>query len=320
MFIPIQGSTRLRKLLEDPNHLVVAPGVFDGLTTRSALAVGFEALYMTGAGTSMSRLGWADLGLATFNDMKQNAEMIAGLDPSVPVIADADTGYGGQYSSSISRVPSRFPLSNLTPGPVMVARTVQAYAQAGVAALHIEDQVQTKRCGHLLGKQLVDKETFITRIRAAVATRERIGSDILIIARTDALQGLGFGEAADRLIAAVEHGADIVFLEGFQTIEEGRKIVEIMGKTPVLVNIVPGGATPDISVEQAKEIGFRIMIHPALLFGTVLRSCTDALEGLKKTGKQPEGLMGVREVFERCGLNECLELDQQAGGTAYSSV
>ncbi|KAJ7590616.1 Phosphoenolpyruvate/pyruvate domain-containing protein [Mycena floridula] len=296
---PIRGSTRLRKLLEDPKHLVVAPGVFDGMTARSALGVGFEALYMTGAGTSMSRLGWADLGLATLNDMKQNAEMIASLDRTVPVIADADTGYGG---------------------PIMVARTVEAYAQAGIAALHIEDQVQNKRCGHLLGKQLVDKETYASRIRAAYAARERIGSDILIIARTDARQGLGFDEAVDRLKAAVEAGADVAFLEGFQSVEEGKKIVEIMGTVPVLVNIVPGGASPQLSVEEAKEIGFRIMILPAILVGPVLQTCTDALKELKKTGKQPEGLMGVREFFERTGLEECLAIDRAAGGTSYDTT
>src|ERR1700751_912400 len=112
----------------------------------------------------MSRLGGADLGMATLNDMKSNAEMIASLDPSVPLIADADTGYGG---------------------PIMVTRTVTQYARAGVAALHIEDQVQEKRCGHLLGKQIVEREVYYGRLRAAVAARDALQSDMLIIARTD---------------------------------------------------------------------------------------------------------------------------------------
>ena len=133
---PSTGAKRLRELLKDPNHLVLCPGVFDGLTARLALATGFEAIYMvstfvefnrsfltshkTGAGTSMSKLGWADLAIATLDNMRDNAEMIASLDPSIPVIADADTGYGG---------------------PIMVSRTVTQYARSGVAALHIEDQV-----------------------------------------------------------------------------------------------------------------------------------------------------------------------------------
>lgn len=117
---PLLGASRLRELLKVPKKIIVCPGVFDGLTARIALSKGFDALYMTGAGTSISKLGWADLGMATLNDMRGNAEMIASLDPFVPVIADADTGYGG---------------------PIMVSRTVAQYARAGVAALHIEDQV-----------------------------------------------------------------------------------------------------------------------------------------------------------------------------------
>ncbi|KAG9590191.1 Phosphoenolpyruvate/pyruvate domain-containing protein, partial [Aureobasidium melanogenum] len=128
------GAKRLRELMSKEDHIVVAPGVYDGLSGRIALAAGAEVLYMTGAGTNMSRLGTADLGIATLNDMLSNASTITSLSPSTPVICDADTGYGG---------------------PIMVARTVRQYALAGVAALHIEDQVQEKRCGHLVGKQCV---------------------------------------------------------------------------------------------------------------------------------------------------------------------
>ena len=171
---PPTAAARLRALLSEPTHMIVAPGVYDGLTARLALAQGFECLYMTGAGTTMSRLGQADLGIATQSDMASNAAMIASLDPSIPVIADADTGYGG---------------------PIMVARTVQTYARAGVAGLHIEDQVQEKRCGHLAGKQLVDRDVFYSRLRAAVKARDEMGSEMLIIARTDARAGAGWDEA-----------------------------------------------------------------------------------------------------------------------------
>ena len=249
----------------------------------------------------MSKLGMADLGLATLNDMKENAEMIANLDSNVPLIADADTGYGG---------------------PVMVARTVTQYARAGVAALHIEDQVQTKRCGHLLGKELVSREVYLSRIRAAVAARDRIRSDIVIIARTDARQSLGFDEAASRLADAVACGADVAFLEGLASVAEAKKICEQMGKAPVLLNTVPGGVTPRLSMKEAKELGFRIMIFPAIALTTVLTSVKEKLLSLQSQGTDYTGEdeMGMREAFMVCGLNECLEVDKDAGGMALSGI
>ena len=202
---------KLRRLLQR-EHILVVPGVYDGFSTRIALEVGFDCLYMvrtarkheqvnnvdhltfkTGAGTGASKLGQPDLGLATFNDMKEHAEMIANIEPQIPLIADADTGYGG---------------------PNMVARTVGAYHRAGVAGLHIEDQVLAKRCGHLGGKRVVSIDDFTQRIFAAAQARQRLASDIVIIARTDALQTHGFDEAIKRLKAAVAAGADIAFLEG----------------------------------------------------------------------------------------------------------
>ena len=249
----------------------------------------------------MSKLGMADLGLATLNDMKENAEMIANLDATVPLIADADTGYGG---------------------PVMVARTVEQYARAGVAALHIEDQVQTKRCGHLLGKELVSRDVFLSRIRAAVAARQKIGSDIVVIARTDARQSLGFVEAAERLADAVNCGADVVFLEGLASVEEAREICKMMSNVPVLLNTVPGGVTPRLGVKEAKELGFRMIIFPAIALTTVIASVKEKLmilqnEGTDFTGKNE---MGIKEAFMVCGLNESLQIDKDAGGVALSGI
>ena len=166
---PFTGATRLRALLSDPHTTVFAPGVYDGLTARLALAAGHTALYMTGAGTSLSRLGIADLGLVTQDVMVANAAMLASLDPATPLIADADTGYGG---------------------PLQVGRTVALYARAGVAALHLEDQVEMKRCGHLLGKELVAREVWWSKLRAAVRARDQVvGTEgMMIFARTDARQ------------------------------------------------------------------------------------------------------------------------------------
>jgi 2-methylisocitrate lyase-like PEP mutase family enzyme len=260
-------------------------------------------ILQTGAGTSMSRLGWADLGIATLDTMRSNAEMIASLDPSTPVIADADTGYGG---------------------PIMASRTVTQYARAGVAAMHIEDQAQQKRCGHLLGKVIVDREEYYSRLRAAVQARDQLQSDIMIIARTDAKQTYGFDEAMERLTEAVRIGVDVVFFEALGSKEEAKKVCEAFKKTntPVLLNMVPGGVTPNMTAKEAKEVGFRLMIVPGLCIGPVIRSVTAELEHLKQEGSvsQLNGNEGVVRGFKVCGLDECIELDQKAGGKAYNTV
>lgn len=247
----------------------------------------------------MSRLGWADLGLATQHDMVEQAEMLANLDPSVPLIADADTGYGG---------------------PVSVARTVSKYARAGVAALHIEDQVQEKRCGHLLGKEIVDRDVYYSRIQAAVNAREELGLDILIIARTDSRQSYGFDEAYERLKHASEIGADIVFPEALTSVQECTDMVKMMQPTPCLLNMVSKGVTPELSVEEAKAIGFRIVIYPVVGFGGAIKGIRDALVALKNNGRESDDLIGVKEAFGLCGLKDCIELDQRAGGKAYSHL
>lgn len=255
--------------------------------------------YKTGAGTSMSKLGWADLGIATQNDMVEQAEMIANLDRSVPLIADADTGYGG---------------------PIMVARTVAKYARAGVAALHLEDQVQEKRCGHLLGKELVSRDIYFSRIRAAVSARNDLGLDILIIARTDARQMYGFEEAYERLKGAVEIGADIAFPEAMTTKEEAAEMVRRMGDTPCLLNMVPAGVTPEFTIEEAHKVGFRLMIFPATAFEAAMEGMKQSLSKLMNEGAQPVTTKGPREAFELCGLQQCIDLDKNAGGKAYASV
>ncbi|KAF2761332.1 Phosphoenolpyruvate/pyruvate domain-containing protein [Pseudovirgaria hyperparasitica] len=279
--------------------MVVAPGVYDGFTARLALNVGFDALYMTGFGTSLSRIGWPDLGLATASDMIANASLIANLDPSIPLIADADTGYGG---------------------PIAVARTVSQYIQAGVAAFHLEDQVQTKRCGHLLGKELVTKEEFVSRIKAAVEARTRAQSDIIIIARTDALAGPGFDEAIERLRAAIGAGADVAFLEGIRNEAQATAVCEIMGETPMLLNLVPGGLTPNWSMRQAQDLGFRMTIVPLMLLEASQKASTEALKALKSDGKVNYGEKGPRGLSELCGLKDAMKIDEISGGKALGSI
>ncbi|KAK9423519.1 putative Phosphoenolpyruvate/pyruvate domain-containing protein [Seiridium unicorne] len=303
---PVQakGAAKLREFLANPDKIVVAPGVHDGLTARMALSVGFDALYMTGAGTAVSRLGQPDLGLTTVDDMATNAGMIAGLDRDVPVIADADTGFGG---------------------PLMVARTTEKYILQGVAGFHIEDQITTKRCGHLLGKELVDVNTYAARIKAAAIARERMGQDIVIIARTDALQSLGYDEAITRLKAAVAAGADVAFLEGINSKEEMAKVVQELAPTPCFLNMVGGGVTPLINAKEAKDIGFKIVIWPMVGMTSVYIATRDFCKELKETGEikdrhSPDGKIdgGVRDVFEICGLSKCSEFDKVVGGTTFS--
>ncbi|PLN86304.1 2,3-Dimethylmalate lyase [Aspergillus taichungensis] len=291
------AATTLRRSLEDPESFITAPGVYDGLSARIALNVGFNALYMTGAGTAASVHGQADLGICTLNDMRANAEMIANLSPSTPVIADADTGYGG---------------------PIMVARTTEQYSRAGVAAFHLEDQVQTKRCGHLGGKILVDKDTYVTRIRAAVQARLRIGSDIVVIARTDALQVHGYEESVARLRAAREAGADVGFLEGLTSREMARQIVQDLAPWPVLLNMVEHGATPSISAAEARELGFRMIIFPFAGLGPAVAAMQEAMERLKHDGIPNLGKeMTPQMLFRVCGLDESMQVDAQAGGAAF---
>lgn len=230
--------------------------------------------------------------------------MLASLDPSVPVIADADTGYGG---------------------PINVAHTVKAYAKSGVAGCHIEDQVQEKRCGHLSGKKLVSREVYYNRLRAACKARDESGGDIVIIARTDARAGsdpegnTGFDEAVTRLKMAAEIGVDALFFEALQSDSEMEQAIATCPKIPMLLNMVQGGKTPQITNDEANKLGFRIVIWPCLGMEALIPAYRRSLDVLKKTGKPPkEENLGPIALFETCGLKELMEFDQSVGGTAYA--
>ncbi|KAI8680876.1 hypothetical protein LRP88_04352 [Fusarium phalaenopsidis] len=295
----LSAATKLRRHLET-DEIIVAPGVYDGFSARIANEVGFDCIYMTGAGTCASKLGQPDLGFASLNDMREHAEMIANLNPSVPLIADADTGYGG---------------------PNMVARTVSQYHRSGIAGLHIEDQIQTKRCGHLGGKAVVDIDTFTQRIGAAYQARKQLNSDIVIIARTDSLQTHGFDEAVRRLQAAVGAGADIGFLEGVRTAEEARKVCELMAPTPMLLNMVEHGATPSWTPDEAKELGYKMIIFPFASIGPAYQAIKDVFVKIKQTGRTGlEKDFTPKKLFTIVGLEEAMALDNAAGGQLYNKV
>ncbi|KAF8142670.1 oxaloacetate acetylhydrolase [Mycena galopus ATCC 62051] len=295
-------ATRLRQMLARPG-IITAPGICDGISARCAIEAGFECLYQSGAATTASRLGQPDLAIATLNDFVEAAEMVCGLEPTIPVIADADTGFGG---------------------PANIARTVTKYARAGVAGLHIEDQVQTKRCGHLLGKQVVSREEFVTRIRAAVIARDQIpgGSDFVIIGRTDSAQVLGMDEAITRLKLASDAGADVCFIEGVKTKQLLERTVSELAPKPVLVNVISGGLTPSFTSREAESMGAKIIIFSLVSCVPMLHAVRAAMKSLRETGTDFDSAqgMGPREFFEVLGLRDVVALDSKAGGNAFVSI
>ena len=205
----------------------------------------------------------------------------------------------------------------------MVGRTTEQYIQAGVAALHLEDQVVNKRCGHLKNKEIVEEEVYLSRIRAAVNSRAQTSGDIVIIARTDALQSHGYDAAFSRLKKAIEIGADVAFLEGVSSKEEAKRICEELAPTPVLLNMVDGGLTPHFTVEEAKATGFKIIIYPGLALRPAAMGIAAAAKALKETGdiaksnSSDGAFSGPKELFMACGLKEAMDLDAAAGGSMY---
>lgn len=274
----MDNSTRLRALLRGET-MVIAPGAYDGLTAKLVAQAGFPAVYMTGAGTSVSH-GYPDFGLLTMSEMVDNAARIVRA-VDVPVIADADTGYGNELN---------------------VFRTVQEYQQRGVAGIHIEDQVSPKKCGHLDDKEIVPREDYVAKIRAAVAAKQ---GDFLIIARTDARAVAGFDEAVTRANAALAAGADMAFVEAPQTMEELAEVPKRVAG-PCLLNVVRGGKTPEIDLHRAQAMGYRLAIVPGLLLKAVIGACDEVLAELKAKHLHPVPRtdMTVRDAFNRVGAEE----------------
>ena len=226
----------LRILVEQRNGLVV-PGAYDAISAKLVERAGFPAVYMTGYGTSASRLGLPDLGFAGLAEMVDHARNLAGS-VAIPLIADADTGYGNALS---------------------VRRTVAQYEAAGVAALLIEDQVAPKRCGHLTGHQVIPRGEFAGKIRAAAEART--DPDLLVIARTDAISAVGVDEALRRGEAAAKAGADVLFIEAPRTEEQVERIARELG-TPLLYNYAPGGRSPLLPFARLRELGYAIILLP----------------------------------------------------------
>ena len=261
----------LRGLLAGQD-IVIAPGVYDGITARFVELAGYPAAYMTGAGTSLSR-GYPDLGLLTLTEMAGNAAVITRT-IELPVIADTDTGYGNELN---------------------VTRTVREYERAGVAAMHLEDQVAPKRCGHLAGKEVVARDEFVAKIRAAAAARRN--PDFVLIARTDARAVLGLEEALWRVNAALAAGADVGFVKAIPDMAE---LADVPRRTngPCLLNVVQGGKTPEVNLLDAQAMGYRLAIMPSLLLSTMMEAAEAVLASVKATHQPPSG-KGKLQVADR---------------------
>src|SRR5919205_1693874 len=275
----MSAGARLRELIAG-EELVIAPGAYDALTARCVQAAGFPAVYMTGAGTAAT-LGFPDYGLLTMSEMADNVGRLAAA-VSVPVIADADTGYGNELN---------------------VVRTVREYTLQGAAALHIEDQVSPKRCGHLDRKDVIAADEFVSKIRAAAECRPH--PELVLIARTDAIATRGFDDAIERANRALEAGADVAFVEAPQTLDDVAAVPRLV-EGPCLLNVVASGKTPDVTLAEAAVMGFRLAIVPVLLVNAVLSACDAALAELRATGAHPTGLqpLPVHEIFARAGARE----------------
>lgn len=259
---PIRAAARLREALRPGSPLVLAPGAFDSLSARLVEQAGFPAIYMTGFGATASRLGLPDIGLLTQTEMTEHARNMVRA-TSIPVIADADTGYGG---------------------PSNIHRTVQEYVQAGVAAIHLEDQVAPKRCGQMAGIRLMGAEESAKRIAAALASRG--GEDLIVVARTDALAATGRDDAVARAARYRDTGADLVFVDGVKTRAEVEHIaVHVEG--PKVVSLVDGTDAALLSADDLQEMGFSLALYAVTGLFAATAAVRGALTELRSAGRVP---------------------------------
>jgi len=278
-------------MLNEPG-IIVAPGAYDGISARLIEAAGFKAVYMTGAGTAASHLGQPDLGLTTLTEMATHASHLTSC-LTVPLIADADTGYGNALN---------------------VVRTVREYEKAGVAGLHLEDQVAPKKCGHIAGKQILDAKEFAQKIRAAV--EYRTDPDLVIIARTDARAVSGLDDAIARANLYREAGADVIFFEAPQSREEIERVAREV-KAPLLANMVQGGKTPALKAAELERLGFKIVIFPGVCMRAAVPAIEGALAQLKATGTDwpKDGpVMGPMDIFRKVGFDWWHDVEERFAG------
>lgn len=285
-------TTRLRELLAGPG-LIVAPGAYDALSARLIAQAGFSVVYMTGFGTAASVLGQPDVGLLTMSEMVSRAAALVAVVGDLPLIADADTGYGN---------------------PINVRRTIREYERAGVAGLHIEDQVWPKKCGHMEGKQVIPMDEMVQKIRAAIDARQ--DPDFVIIARTDANAVYGLEDAIQRGQAYREAGADVIFIEAPRSIEELSTIAQAFPGMPLLFNWAESGKTPALSLDEIRTLGYKLVLFPV----SMLFAATRAMLGLLEVFKQgqtsapfAERMVTFSQFTDQIGLPEIQALESRYG-------
>jgi 2-methylisocitrate lyase-like PEP mutase family enzyme len=287
----------LREMLAG-DEMVLAPGCFDALGARLVEEAGFPVVYMTGFGSAASRLGRPDVGLMSLPEMVDNAHRIAQA-VAIPVIADADTGYGN---------------------PVNVIRTVREYEAAGVSAIHIEDQVMPKKCGHMDGKQVIPPEEMAAKIAAAVAARS--SPEFVIIARTDARAVEGLPAALDRARLYREAGADVLFVEAPQSEQEIETIAHEFADVSLLFNYAEGGKTPPVTHESLRALGYRIVIFPISTVLAATAAMRSVLGQIKADGTPINvlpSLLGFGEFVDFIGLPEIHDLDRRFAAASRHS-
>ena len=287
---PPPPRRRLRALLAGPGP-VVAPGAYDAMSARLIEQAGFDVVYMTGFGTTAALTGRPDVGLLSATEMVDNARrVVAAVD--VPVIADADTGYGNAIN---------------------VVRTVQLYEQAGVAGLHLEDQVLPKKCGHMSGKTVISAAEMVGKIEAAVAARR--DPDLVLIARTDAAAVEGLDAAVERARAYAAAGADLLFVEAPRSESDIATVADALaGTAPLVFNWAEGGRTPPLRLDRIAELGFTLVLFP---IGTLLAATAgmrSLLATLRRDGTPAAALPGLPtfdEFTDLVGLPEVGRLEQR---------
>ena len=286
-----RATAQLRELLKKPG-CIVAPGVADALAARLVTMAGFDVVYMTGFGTGLTRLGMPDVGLLTATEMIDNASRI--VDASgLPVIADADTGYGN---------------------PINTRRTIRDYEKAGVAAVHLEDQTWPKRCGHLAGKGVIPASEMVAKIKAACDARR--DPDFVIIARTDAIAVEGMEAALDRAAAYREAGADVLFVEAPVGLEEVKRVASRFKGIPLLYNMAASGKTPDLPADELGRLGFKISLYPNWVLLAAIPAMQNILSELKRTGSiahMRDKVATFKEFTEIAGLPEIQKLEERYG-------
>ena len=287
------GLARFRELLTATDGPLLLPGCYDALGARLIEQAGFDVAYMTGFGTAASLLGRPDVGLLGLAEMADNARRIVAA-TDLPVIADADTGYGNQINA---------------------IRTVQVYEQAGVAGIHIEDQMLPKKCGHMEGKVVVPRDEFVAKVAAAVHARQN--PDFTIIARTDARAPHGLDEAIDRARAAHDAGADVLFVEALQSNDELATVASELADVPLVFNWVEGGKTPPLSFDEIAQLGYKLIIMPISTLLVATQAMQQALQQIKRDGSPQHAVQNSSafdEFTDTIGLPEILDLEQRFAG------